>query len=442
MSDYDAIVVGGGISGLLSTLALSKEGKKVLLLEKDSALGGVCRSYSVEGYQVDSGPHIITRLEHGPLKELMDRYFELTPVFVPHGKYYVRVGGRVLPFPWNLSAWLTFDLLPPLDRIYLMQTLFSTSYLFSSDPNLQKMSVGQLIGEGVSQETKHFLNCMCAFMTGGTTMYETPVSRFIDSEHYKTMSEQGIIDKIYSVLMKEGATDQTYPRKGIQSITDAILASIPKDKVTIRTVEEAKAIESGKKSKTVETDKGSYTSNVVVYSGFACELPDLMKELPKEYVERLRKIKHIRSLSLWLGLKKKVFEFQGSEIWADGEPYSWVVPTSNYDPELAPKGKQLVGFGFILPKDAKPEDYKKKALDHVYKIMPEIEKHVEMTHYQYLVPEKAVWTVTTEFATVRTPVDGLYLVGTDTTKKSMGVTRASYSVATLLQELRKDGVLA
>ncbi|MCX6694977.1 MAG: NAD(P)/FAD-dependent oxidoreductase [Candidatus Altiarchaeota archaeon] len=437
MVDYDAIVVGGGISGLLSTLALSKEGKKVLLLEKDSYLGGVCRSYNVDGYTVDTGPHIITRLEHGPLKALMDKYFEFTPVFIPHGKYYVRLGGRVLPFPWNLSAWLTFDLLPPLDRVYLMRTLFSVSYLFSSDPNLQKMSVGQLIGEGVSPETKHFLNCMCAFMTGGTSMYDTPVSRFIDSEHYKTLSDQNLVDKLYSILMKEGATDQTYPKKGIQSITDSIIASLPKEKVTIKTLEEVKVIEAGKK-KTVATEKDNYTTDLVVYSGLSRDLPDVIKNLPKDYSEKLRKIKNIRSLSLWLGLKKRVFEFQGSEIWADGEPYSWVVPTSNYDPELAPKGKQLVGFGFILPKDARPEDYKKKALDRIYKIMPQMEKQVEMTHYQYLVPEKAVWTVTTEFADVKTPVDGLYLVGTDTTKKSMGVTRASYSVNQLLEELRKD----
>ena len=442
MSEYDVIVIGGGISGLLSTLALSKEGRKVLLIEKDSQLGGVCRSYSVDGYKVDTGPHIITRLEHGPLKALMDKYFELTPLFIPHGKYYVRLGKRVLPFPWNMSAWLTFDLLPPVDRIYLMKTLFTASYLFSSDQNLQKMSVGQLVGEGVSQETKHFLNCMCAFMTGGSSMYETPVSRFIDSEHYKTMPEQGIIDKLYSVLMKEGATDQTYPKKGIQTITDSIIASLPKDKVTVKTLEEAKRIEHEGSRKIVATNKDNYTAETIVYTGFARDLPELVKELPKEYSEKLGKIRHIRSLSLWLGLKKKVFDVQGSEIWADGEPYSWVVSTSNYDPELAPKGKQLVGFGFIMPKDTKPEDYRKKAIDHVYKTMPGLEKQVEMTHYQYLVPEKAVWTVTTEFADVKTPVEGLYLAGTDTTKKSMGITRASYSVVRLLEELRKDRKIA
>jgi len=272
-------------------------------------------------------------------------------------------------------------------------------------------------------------------------MHETPVSRFIDSEHYKTTSEQGIVDKLYSVLMKEGGRDQTYPKKGIQSITDSIVASLPKDKVTIKTLEEVRRIESENARKIVATDRDNYTANTVVYSGFACDLPKQIKDLPREYVQKLEQIKHIRSLSLWLGLKKKVFEFQGSEIWAEGEPYSWVVPTSNYDPELAPKDRQLVGFGFIIPRDAKPEDYQKKALDHIYKTLPELEKHTEMTHFQYLVPEKAVWTVTTEFANVRTPVPGLYIVGTDTEKKSMGITRASYSVLRLLEELKKDRVI-
>ena len=54
MPDYDVIVVGGGISGLLSALTLSKHGKKVLVLEKDSIVGGNCNSYNVEGFQVKS----------------------------------------------------------------------------------------------------------------------------------------------------------------------------------------------------------------------------------------------------------------------------------------------------------------------------------------------------------------------------------------------------
>jgi len=42
MKKNDVIVIGSGISGLLSALALSREGKKVVILEKESYIGGVC----------------------------------------------------------------------------------------------------------------------------------------------------------------------------------------------------------------------------------------------------------------------------------------------------------------------------------------------------------------------------------------------------------------
>lgn len=436
---YEVIVVGAGISGLLSALALSKEGKHVLILEKEEFVGGVCRSYMVDGYKIDTGPHMITRLGYGPLRELMTRYFTVSPIFVPHGRYYVRLGGRMKPFPWNLKDWLSFDLLPPIDRLYLMKTLFSVSYLFSSNPNLGKMSVGELIGNGISEQTKHFLDCMSYFMTG-TSVNETPVSRFIDSQKYKSVSDN-FLNELYSALMKEGAKDQMYPKGGVQSITDSIIASMPKDKVELHLNEPVKSIETKDGVNEVETKTGAYESKTVVYSGFASDLNSVVKNLPKDYVERISKIKRVNALVIWLGLNKSVFPNTGSEIWADSPPYCWVVPTSNYDPTLAPNKHQLAGFVFILPEKYDIEQEKKKAMDLIHKTLPEIQDSVEMTHYQHLVPEKAAMTIDAQFVDIKTPIDGLYVVGTDTERRSMGVTRASYSVLNLLSTLRKDGIL-
>ncbi|MFZ3058875.1 MAG: FAD-dependent oxidoreductase [Candidatus Methanoperedens sp.] len=39
MPEYDVIVAGGGISGLMSALTLSKHGKRVLVLEKTERRG-------------------------------------------------------------------------------------------------------------------------------------------------------------------------------------------------------------------------------------------------------------------------------------------------------------------------------------------------------------------------------------------------------------------
>jgi len=237
--------------------------------------------------------------------------------------------------------------------------------------------------------------------------------------------------------MKEGGSDQTYPKTGVQSIVDSIVTSIGGG-ADLKVGEEVESLDVKEKGVEISTNRGNYTAEFVVYSSFASELPKLVGNLPSGYVSSLSKIKRINSMTLWLGLKKKIFPEQGSEIWAESPPYSWVVPTSNYDPYLAPKDKQLVGFAFIFPGEFDVEKEKKKCLGMIYSTMPEIEKNVDFMHVQALVPEKAVWTVGSQFAEVKTPLKRLFLVGTDTEKRSMGVTRASYSVVKLLSALKED----
>ena len=48
-SQYDVIIAGSGAGGLLTALALTAEGKRVLMLEKADRLGGVWHGYWVDG---------------------------------------------------------------------------------------------------------------------------------------------------------------------------------------------------------------------------------------------------------------------------------------------------------------------------------------------------------------------------------------------------------
>ena len=57
MKSYDSIVVGSGIAGLTAARILSQNGKRVLLLEKASILGGSLARFRVEGIPYDVGFH-------------------------------------------------------------------------------------------------------------------------------------------------------------------------------------------------------------------------------------------------------------------------------------------------------------------------------------------------------------------------------------------------
>jgi phytoene dehydrogenase-like protein len=454
---YDIVVVGAGVSGLLSALSLSKEGKSVLVLEKEGYVGGVCRSYKVQGYTVDTGPHIITRLDSGPLKVLMNKYFEVIPNFVPFGKYYLRINGQIKDFPWSLKDWMMFDLLPVEDRSLLMKSLIDIAYMMNSGRDMTRVSIKDIMPGSISPTAVAFLDYLSYFMLG-TGPENAPVSRFIDRKEYKTekhKEENGFsipyVGKMYNLLIGGTPTDQYYPKGGIQKIVDSLMYSMPPS-VKINLGEELLAINTetvnrgySEKITGVTTDKGQYQADVVIYSGFATDIPKLVSTpLPQRYVENLSKIEKVNSLSIWLGLDEQVFKEDASEMWVSTSTdtyHTWLIPTSNYDPYLAPKDKHLVGFAFVVPEGTGSEEMKRKARNTIFSNIPALEKHMDMIHYQELVPEKATWNMNAGFGDVKTPIDNMYCVGSDSFKRSMGLTRTSYSIIKMLETIRADGNL-
>ncbi|MCX9011722.1 MAG: NAD(P)/FAD-dependent oxidoreductase [Candidatus Methanoperedens sp.] len=465
MADYDVIVVGGGISGLLSALTVSRHGKKVLVLEKDSVVGGNCNSYNVDGFQVDTGVHAITHLREGPLRRLMDEYFTYLPVFLNHGDYHVRTEKGLTKMPSNIKEFVTFDILPRKDRFLLSQALTKA---------LTQVTFGMLEGNqpvydhlpgGLSMDTYDFVDAI-SYSLSGKSMKETSINRilyggsfvrdsisegiFEDDQQENTSYTSKITDTLSRYQLKSHistisrlatnkiAYAQGYPRGGLKSLLSAVLYSMPKT-VQIKTSSRVKKIisEEGKVTG-VATDSGVIRAGTVVYSGFVKDLPDLI-ELPADYKEALSRIDQTLSLTIWLGLSEKIkeFDYMGSEIWFKGGAY-WAMPVSNHDPGLAPAGKQLIGFTFIIDNKKNIESEKKRAFELILRAVPGIEKRIEMTHYQVTIPEKAAVTINGFFATSRPPVPNLYLAGTDTDNRSMGITRAAYSVLELLKAMKED----
>ncbi len=188
----------------------------------------------------------------------------------------------------------------------------------------------------------------------------------------------------------------------------------------------------------VALDTDSFTSDIVVYTGFVKNLPSLV-DLPSDYAQKLSRIEQTLSLTIWLGLSEKMkeFDYTGSEVWFKDGAY-WAMPISNYDACIAPRGKQLIGFTFVIHDKKNIEQEKKKALELILRAVPGIESRIEMTHYQVTIPEKAAVTIKGYFAGPRSPLADLYLAGTDTDNRSMGVTRAGYSVLELLKAMKED----
>jgi all-trans-retinol 13,14-reductase len=70
---YDVIVIGSGLGGLVSAVILAKEGKKVLVLEKNNQFGGNLQTFVRDKTIFDTGVHYIGGLAKG---ENLYNYFD------------------------------------------------------------------------------------------------------------------------------------------------------------------------------------------------------------------------------------------------------------------------------------------------------------------------------------------------------------------------------
>ncbi|MBI1804400.1 MAG: FAD-dependent oxidoreductase [Ignavibacteria bacterium] len=130
-SNYDVIIIGGGLSGLAAAVELASRGASVALFEQSQRLGGRCYSYVDEktGDVVDNGQHVLLGAYRNTL-----RYLSLIgtrnllkeegtlrlPLYHPEKG---RAVFRILPFPKPLhltAGALKFKLLSWYDRKKLL----------------------------------------------------------------------------------------------------------------------------------------------------------------------------------------------------------------------------------------------------------------------------------------------------------------------------------
>lgn len=74
---FDVVVIGSGLSGLLCSYILSKEGQKVCLVEKHFKTGGSTQTFNRDGRVFDTGIHYVGGLGEGQNLNSYFKYFKI-----------------------------------------------------------------------------------------------------------------------------------------------------------------------------------------------------------------------------------------------------------------------------------------------------------------------------------------------------------------------------
>ncbi len=95
---YDVVIVGSGLGGLVAGAKLAKEGRKVLIVEQHTSIGGYATCFTQNNFTIDVGFHSMDGLylEDPKMKvfEDLDVYFNLELVQLPK-EFYRYVNNRI-----------------------------------------------------------------------------------------------------------------------------------------------------------------------------------------------------------------------------------------------------------------------------------------------------------------------------------------------------------
>lgn len=233
---YDAIVVGGGISGLTATAYLAREGLNVLLLEKNRSCGGLVNTFSRDGFMFDGG---VRALESAGVIIPMLRELKIDLELIPN-PVSVGIENRVMHITSNESindyeALLNMDYPESKDEI---EKVIEVIKKITKDMEILYAVDNPLFSNYLTDKTylmRTFLPWFIKFLftLRRLNKMKMPVEEFLG----KMISNRSLLDIICQHFFKNTPTffalsyfylyqDYFYPKGGVGKISEALQEKI------------------------------------------------------------------------------------------------------------------------------------------------------------------------------------------------------------------------
>ncbi len=395
---HDVIVVGAGLGGVVCGALLARSGLKVLVLDKNNRVGGKQMGISVKGFKGEMWPTYGIPVELGPF---VDAFRQLgiesklnimlkTQALMyrrPQGEWVtmVNVAGKQEKDPTEnmFNSWQ----LEPKEREVALGVLAEMALLTPEQQDkLDEVSVQQWLAqhENIPRQLHGFFAVDANLMATG--LYELVA-----------MSE------LARIMMIFGSSTTGYPKGGyarlVQDIVDVLKANSGEVRTNSRV--ERILVDDGRVSGVATNDRVYKAPIVVSNAGIH---PTVLKLVGEEHFDR-GYVNYVKDIVPSLGFtcqryifSKRVLEHgmylgTSEDSYLDSERLDkmaagqfpevislyGVVP-SNFDPDMAPPGKQMLLVGTWCSPDPKAKEIKmlQKKVDQQFEEMfPEAVPYIE-----------------------------------------------------------------
>jgi all-trans-retinol 13,14-reductase len=443
-ADYDVVIAGGGAGGLLTALALTSEGKKSLVLEKQDRLGGVWHGYWVGDYRVDQGLHVITRVKRGAFARFIREYLSPPPEFVLHDGWYFRVNDRVGTIPSSIGETLRWPLTGLKGRLGLAKigARIKTMKLEEMKKYKDMTFLEFMESEGATNQVMLDVMQSAIYMAAGV-----PISEASAYEALRTLKdtdkESSKLGSAKRLVFGTSEYDEGYVIGGMENLVSRVVDAISGSYVLnaeVQSINDDGSHVSGLTVNGSRVDHSRVVSNIPLWS-----MPDVVASPRSEvsdFFERWGHMQPTTGITLWLGLDRIVLGDRKNRVLVHPTPNRWIVSVSSFDPSCAPAGKELVAIAMMAIPGKSVEEQVEIMKTHGLEIYyPELLEHVEMEHVQTSYATRAALIsgqTDLDRPGPRTPVEGLYIVGTDTAGSGVGLQQAAQSAEGAVSAILED----
>lgn len=448
MEELDTIIIGSGIGGLAigAIMASEERGHKVLVLEKNSGLGGRLFSYEREGFKLDIGAHVFSRSNKGPVGEILRLVGKEGSISFTYVRPMTSYQDKLFPFPRGLEG------IVPDKEFERLNQMFSTM-MSLSPPQIEELDETDLYSY-VQRFTDNGLINACI---------NNICMVYVVVPYYRASAGEFI-----RCIQAEARTRASgYPIGGCGAVAEVIASGIRELGGVIETNAKVdKIIVENSVAKGVMVGGKTYLAdNIISNADIKHTMLDLVGEdkLDEQYLNQIKPLEYSHSaLVLRLALDKVLADWKLITHIASDDPVGYYkaleegkVPDdmsafmpvpSNFAPDVAPEGKQLVTMATMVPYGfPHVESLKQMLLDLAQRFLPEIKKHIMWTEVttpsdinKFVGENGAVIGVAQTVRQsgmnrpgVTTPIKNLYLCGAEAGGWGVGVELAVESAKSL-----------
>ena len=482
---FDVIVVGTGTGGSSLAALSTRAGLKTLILEKNPRIGGACSYYEKDGFHVDFGTHLCTRGGEGAVGEVLKRVGGISRVEFVQPRKLCRIKGLGLDVPLYTSARTIFKSMYNLNHqigvtLRELPSMFrlTRDFFWMPEDEIDKWE-NQTVEEFISQYSRN---------PGFHAHINVMMALYFVYPYWKTSAGEAIW--CTKRMMESKAV--SYPKGGTVIVPRVMLDAAKDRGATLLTRARVRKIRVEKGAACgVELDDGrKFRSRAVVSTS---SLKDTVFNLtgaghfPADFREKIKGLQESHNaIQIKLALNRRVIEEASMIIL--GSPHGdfrpktatlprvhqvyedllsgripelvplYLVVPSNFDPRLAPPGKQFITMCTGVPVTTTklqdpPEAWEEAMMKTLREAVPGIERHIL---WKEVVGAQAIesWIgkpggpaistaqvpgqVGKERPGIRSPIPGLYFAGDGAGGRGIGTELAAQSAIECAEILDSD----